>query len=87
MWYSPLGGLADLTNRRIVSLSGRAGSGNSTLYDLVIYDLDTDAEISNVPQFGFSPVATIVPFYVVSGNAQFLRHAAADHFAVGLRHE
>jgi hypothetical protein len=66
VWSSPIAGIVDFTNRRIVGLSLRAGgsqgSQGSSLYDLVIYNLDSDTQLSSVPVFGFVPPGAVVAY-------------------------
>jgi hypothetical protein len=62
VWYSPLGPLVDLVNRRVVGSYGRIGPEDSTLYNLVVYDLDSDTELLSVPHSGFLPFGILVPY-------------------------
>jgi hypothetical protein len=52
----------DLVNRRVVGSYGRIGPEDSTLYNLVVYDLDSDTELLSVPHSGFLPFGILVPY-------------------------
>lgn len=67
LWNSPRGGYVDLVNRRIiaplfVAVGPPTNSFTSGGDDLLVFDLDSEAQIGIIPQAGLLPGGNVVPY-------------------------